>query len=179
MYVASRKACSGGRLPPGSERDDGSPDGSGRTVVDFGSGGGGGGGFASIQGLPIFKPPYGRITAVDMNTGEAPNGDTPERITNHPVLEGVDIPNTGFQGNATALVTRSLLMFAEGRGGQAVWFGVNKAIGERIGSVVIPAPTSTAPMTYMHEGMQYIVLPVAAPAAGILSSLVALRLPQP
>ena len=150
-------------------------------MVDFSRGGGGG--FASIQGLPIFKPPYGRITAIDMNTGEhlwwIPNGDTPQRITNHPLLEGVDIPNTGFQGNATALVTRSLLMFAEGRGGQAVWFGVNKATGERIGSVEIPAPMSTAPMTYMHEGMQYIVLPVAAPAAGILPSLVAFRLPQP
>ena len=181
MYVASRKACSGGRLAPGSNRDDGNPDGRGRTVVDFASGGGGG--FASIRGLPIFKPPYGRITAIDMNTGEhlwwIPNGDTPDRITNHPLLEGVDIPNTGFQGNATALVTRSLLMFAEGRGGQAIWFGVDKATGERIGSVEIPAPTSTAPMTYLHEGVQYIVLPVAAPAAGILPSLVALRLPQP
>jgi len=70
-------------------------------------------------------------------------------------------------------------MFAEGRGGQAVWFGVNKATRERIGSVEIPAPTSTAPMTYMHEGMQYIVLPVAALAAGVLPSLVVLRLPQP
>ena len=51
--------------------------------------------------------------------------------------------------------------------------------GERIGSIEIPAPTSTAPMTFMHDGVQYIVLPVAAPAAGILPSLVALRLPQP
>ena len=78
------------------------------------------------------KPPYGRLTAIDMNAGEhlwwIPNGDTPERIKNHPLLEGVDLTNinSGFQGNATALVTRSLLMFSKGRGGQTLWFDVDK-----------------------------------------------------
>jgi glucose dehydrogenase len=70
-------------------------------------------------------------------------------------------------------------MFAEGRGGQSLWFGVDKETGERIGSVEIPAPTSTAPMTYLHGGVQYVVLPVAGAAAGVPGSLVALRLPQP
>jgi quinoprotein glucose dehydrogenase len=139
----------------------------------------GGGGFAAMEGLPIFKPPYGRITAIDMNTGEhlwwIPNGDTPDRIRDHPLLEGIDdLPNTGFQGNATALVTKSLLMFAEGRGGRSIWYAVDKVTGERLGAVEIPAPTSTAPMTYMHDGVQYIVLPIAG--NGIPGSLVALRL---
>lgn len=177
LYVQSRKACSGGVLAPGSERDDGGADGRGLTVVDFASGTGGG--FASIEGLPIFQPPYGRITAIDMNTGEhlwwIPNGDTPESIATHPLLTGIDLPNTGFQGNATALVTGSLLMFAEGRGGRPVWYAVDKATGERVGAIEIPAPTSTAPMTYLHDGVQYIVLPVAGD--GMPGSLVALRVP--
>jgi quinoprotein glucose dehydrogenase len=177
LYVQSRKACSGGVLAPGSSRDDGGPDGRGLTVVDFAAGTGGG--FTAIEGLPIFKPPYGRITAIDMNTGEhlwwIPNGDTPEEIVNHPLLEGVEIPNTGYQGNATALVTGSLLMYAEGRGGRPVWYAVDKVTGARVGAVEIPAPVSTAPMTFLHDGAQYIVLPVAG--NGLPGSLVALRLP--
>jgi quinoprotein glucose dehydrogenase len=177
LYVQSRKACGGGVLAPGSDRDDGGPERPGATVVDFASGTGGG--FTAIDGLPIFTPPYGRITAIDMNTGEhlwwIPNGDTPENIANHPLLEGLEVPNTGFQGNATALVTRSLLMFAEGRGGRPIWNAVDKVTGERVGSVEIPSQVSTAPMTYMHQGIQYIVLPVAG--NGIPGSLVALRLP--
>ena len=179
MYVASRKACTGGVLGVGAERDPGGPDGWGVTVVDWMSVGGGG--FASMQGLPIFKPPYGRITAIDMNTGEhlwwIPNGDTPESIKNHPLLEGVDLPNTGFQGHATALVTGSLLMFAEGRAGRPVWYAHDKLTGARVGAVEIPAPTSAAPMTYLHEGVQYIVLPIAGP--GMPGSLAALRLREP
>ncbi|MEX2571952.1 MAG: PQQ-binding-like beta-propeller repeat protein [Gemmatimonadota bacterium] len=177
LYVQSRKVCSGGALRPGTDRDDGAPDGNpGQTVVDFTSGSSG---FSSMDGLPIFKPPYGRITAIDMNTGEhlwwIPNGDTPDRIRDHPLLEGIDVPNTGHQGDATVLVTRSLLMWAEGRGGRAVWYAADKRTGERVGSVEIPAPTSTAPMTYLHEGKQYIVLPVAG--GGLPGSLVALALP--
>jgi quinoprotein glucose dehydrogenase len=175
MYVASRKACTGGILGAGAESDPGGPDGWGETVVDWMSTTGGG--FGNIQGLPIFKPPYGRITAIDMNTGEhlwwIPNGDTPQRIAEHELLEGVDLPNTGFQGNATALVTKSLLMFAEGRGGRALWYAADKATGERVGAIEIPAPTSTAPMTYLHDGVQYIVLPIAGD--GIPGSLAALR----
>jgi quinoprotein glucose dehydrogenase len=147
------------------------------TVVEFVSGGGGG--FGSIDGLPIVKPPYGRITAIDMNTGEhlwwIPNGDTPDNIREHELLQGLEVPNTGFLGNATALVTRSLLMFAEGRGGRSLWYAADKRTGERIGAVEIPAPGSTAPMTYLHEGVQYIVVPVAG--NGIPGSLAALRLP--
>ena len=178
LYVQSRKACTGGVLGPASERDDGTPgQNPGSTVVDFTSAQGGG--FGSIQGVPIFKPPYGRITAIDMNTGETlwwiPNGDTPEEIANNPLLEGVDLPNTGRQSDATVLVTRSLLMFAEGRGGQAKWFGVDKDTGERIGEVEIPASSSTAPMTFLHEGVQYIVVPIAG--NGVPGSLAALRLP--
>jgi len=177
MYVASRRACSVASLIPGSERDDGSPEGPrGQTVVDFVQGPGG---FPSIDGIPLFKPPYGTITAIDMNTGEhlwqIPNGRTPDFIAENPLLEGIDIGNTGRQGHATAIVTGSLLMYGDGRGGTPVFYAVDKATGEEVGSVELPAPTSTAPMTYMHEGRQYIVVPVAGD--GMPGSLVALRLP--
>jgi glucose dehydrogenase len=180
LYVESRKACGGGRLGPASERDDGSKeDQPGATVVEFSSAGGGA--FASLDGgLPIFKPPYGRITAIDMNTGETlwwiPNGDTPDRIKNNPLLEGVDLPDTGYQGNATVLVTKSLLMWAEGRGGRARWYAADKATGKRIGYVDIPTSSSTAPMTFMHDGSQYIVVPIAG--QNFPGSLVALKLPS-
>jgi quinoprotein glucose dehydrogenase len=183
LYVQSRKACTGGVLSPASNRDDGGQEANpGSTIADFASGSGGG--FGSIDGLPIFKPPYGRITAIDMNTGEhlwwIPNGDTPENIANHPLLEGVEVPNTGYQGNATVLVTRSLLMWAEGRGGRPVWYAADKETGERIGSVEIPAPSSTAPMTFLHEGVQYILVPIAGEGPDgveIPGSIAALRLP--
>jgi quinoprotein glucose dehydrogenase len=178
LYVQSRKACGGGVL--GVNEDDGSfdPGQPGATPIQMASAGGGGG-WTSIDGLPVFKPPYGRITAIDMNTGEhlwwIPNGETPEEIANHPLLAGVDVPNTGFQGNATALVTATLLMYAEGRGGNAVWYAHDKQTGERIGQVDIPAPVSTAPMTFMHEGVQYIGLPIAG--EGMPGSIAVLRLP--
>jgi quinoprotein glucose dehydrogenase len=114
-----------------------------------------------------------------MNTGEhlwwIPNGETPDRYTDNPLLDGVDLPNTGYQGDATVLVTGSLLMWAEGRAGNPTWYAADKRTGARVGAVEMPAPSSTAPMTYMHEGVQYIVVPVAG--QGFPGSLVALKLP--
>jgi len=150
------------------------------------------GGVRGPQGLPLFKPPYARITAIDLNTGETlwwiPNGDTPDRIANHPALEGVDIGNTGSPSHPTTISTKSLLIYGEGRGGRAVLHAHNKRTGERIGTVEIPAPTNTAPMTFMHEGVQYIVVPVGGSGAGRggrggrrqqhPGSFVALRLPE-
>ena len=99
----------------------------------------------------------------------------PERIANHPLLEGVDIGNTGQASHATILVTRSLVIYGEGRSGEARLHAVDKRTGERVGTIEIPANTQTALMTYMHEGRQYIVLPIAG--NGIPGSVAALRLP--
>ncbi len=117
LYIASVKTCTSILMVPGSSVDDGRPETSsggtarGRTVVDWTRGPGS---FNGIQGIPLLKPPYGRITAIDMNTGEhlwwIPNGDTPDEIANHPLLQGVTLPNTGQPSHATALATRSLLM---------------------------------------------------------------------
>jgi quinoprotein glucose dehydrogenase len=178
MYVASVAACNTLALVPGSSRDDGTSDRiPGATVSDWIAGPSGGPG--SIEGIPVLKAPYGRITAIDMNTGEhlwwIPNGDTPERIRDHPLLAGVEIPNTGQPSHATALVTGSLLMYGEGRGGRPLFHAVDKQTGTPLGTVELPAPTNTAPMTFLHEGQQYVVLPIGG--GGHPGALVALRLP--
>jgi len=178
IYTASVKSCSDFTLVPGVERDQELRGQSGITPVEW-THAPARPGLGSIEGIPIFKPPYGRITAIDMNTGEhlwwIPNGDTPDRIVNHPLLQGVDVGDTGAPSHATALVTRSLLIYAEGRGGRPLMHAVDKRTGERLGTVEIPATTDTAPMTYLHEGAQYIVLSVSG--ADLPGSFVALRLP--
>jgi quinoprotein glucose dehydrogenase len=192
LYTATQRSCGPVALVPGAEVDVEDPDQIGKTVMEWVSSQAGGG-FRrmQIEGLPFYKPPYSRITAIDLNTGETlwwiPNGDTPERIANNPALKaaGIDIanmmldekaaaPGTGNGQHATALVTGSLLMYGEGRGGQPRFHAVDKATGKRLGTVELPAPSNTAPMTYMHEGAQYIVVPVGG--GDYPGSLVALTL---
>ena len=100
-----------------------------------------------------------------MNTGEqvwaVPNGDTPERIRNHPALEGVDLPNTGVQSHPITLVTSTLLVTAEGGAGLPRLHAVDKATGERLGTVELPAPGRYGMMSYMHNGQQYIVVQIS------------------
>lgn len=170
LYVASTKGCSAPQLIAGTDED---PESTMRFVTV------GPGGVRGPQGLPLFKPPYGRITAIDLNTGEhlwwIPNGDTPDEVKSHPALEGVELPNTGQRAHATTLLTKTLLMYGEGRGARPLFHAVDKRTGEHVGTVELPAPTNTAPMTYMHDGQQYIVLAIGG--AGQPGSLVALRLP--
>ena len=139
-----------------------------------------------VQGLPIIKPPYGRITALDMNKGEmvwqVPHGETPDSIRNHPALKGVSIPRTGRDGRIGTLVTKSLVIAGEGgfftlpdgrRG--AMLRAYDKATGKDAGEVYMPAPQTGSPMTYMLNGKQYIVLAIGG---GTYSSeLVAFALP--
>src|SRR6185369_10070260 len=77
------------------------------------AGGGGRGGLtAGLDGLPIVKPPYGVISAIDLNTGtlkfQVPHGDTPDAIRNNPQLRGLNIPKTGQQGSVGIMVTKTL-----------------------------------------------------------------------
>jgi glucose dehydrogenase len=115
-------------------------------------------------GLPLVKPPWGRITAIDMNTGEhrwmVPNGDTPDEVKNHPALQGVDIPRTGKMSRAMLLVTKTLLFSAEGYGGAPILRAHDKATGEILAELELPGAASGKPMTYMVNGKQYIVLAV-------------------
>jgi quinoprotein glucose dehydrogenase len=139
----------------------------------------------TVQGLPIIKPPYGRITAFDMNTGniawQVPHGDTPDEIRDHPLLDGLDIPRTGRPGRGGVLTTSTLLIAGEsgwattphGRG--AMLRAYDKATGDELGAVYMPAPQTGAPMTYMHDGRQYVV--VAVSGQGYSGELLAYALP--
>jgi quinoprotein glucose dehydrogenase len=177
MYVASQRGHSVISLIPGDQRGEviGGDD-SNMNYVSRGPGG-----IRGPQGLPILKPPYGAITAIDLNTGQhvfrIPNGDTPDEVRDHPALQGVELPRTGKNGHANVLVTKTLLIYGEGRGGSPLLHAVDKRTGEEIATVELPAPTNTAPMTYMHEGRQFVVLSVAA-APHVPARLVALALPE-
>jgi quinoprotein glucose dehydrogenase len=153
-------------------------------VAPPGEGGGGGG--LNIQGLPLVKPPWGRITAYDMNRGEIAwqiaHGETPDNVRNHPALKGLNIPRTGRQGRLGTLVTKTLLIAGEGGlfttpSGQrgAMLRAYDKATGKDVGAVYMPAPQTGSPMTYMLDGRQYIV--VAISTANYSGELLALRLP--
>lgn len=178
LYVVSLKTCSTPNLVPGAELDPDELNPIGKTVMNYA-----GDGFVdtnfAIDGLPLFKPPYSRITAIDLNTGEhlwwIPNGVTPDRIKNHPALEGLDIGNTGNAAHGNKLVTKTLLMYGAGRGAESVFYALDKQTGEQLGAVDIPAPSNSSPMTYMHEGRQYIVMPIGS--GNFPGSLVALALP--
>lgn len=176
LYVASQRGHSVISLIPGDQRSEvvGGEDSNMHYVSS------GPGGIRGPQGLPILKPPYGSITAIDLNTGDhvwqIPNGGTPDNIKNHPALQGVDIPNTGKNAHANILVTKTLLFYGEGRGEDPLLHVVDKATGRELATIDLPAPTNTAPMSYVHNGKQYIVLSVAGP--GVPAMMVALALPD-
>ena len=139
----------------------------------------------NVHGLPLLKPPYGRITAIDLNKGEIlwqiAHGETPDNIRNNPALKGLDIPRTGRPGIIGVLTTKSLVIAGEagffttptGQRG-AMLRAYDKATGKEVGAVYMPAPQSGSPMTYMLDGHQYIV--VAISGAGYSAELVAFKL---
>jgi quinoprotein glucose dehydrogenase len=153
-----------------------------------GGGGGEGGGGVSVQGLPLIKPPYGRISAIDLNKGEMvwqiAHGETPDNIRNHSALKGLTIPRTGRPGRIGTLVTKTLVIAGEGSffttpSGQrgAMLRAYDKATGNELGAVYMPAPQTGSPMTYMVDGRQYIV--VAISGGTYTGELLAFRLPNP
>ena len=155
-------------------------------AVPAGPAEGGGGGGLNIQGLPLVKPPYGRITAYNMNKGEIAwqiaHGETPDNVRNHPALKGLTIPRTGRQGRLGTLVTKTLLVAGEGGffttpSGQrgAMLRAYDKATGKEVGEVYMPAPQTGSPMTYMLDGRRYIVVSISG--AAYSGELRALRLP--
>jgi len=141
---------------------------------------------AAVPAEAAEAPPYGRITALDMNKGtlawQIAHGETPDNIKNHPALKGIAIPRTGRQGRIGVLVTKNLVIAGEGGfftapNGQrgAMLRAYDKATGQELGAVYMPAPQTGSPMTYMHNGKQYLVLAISG--ASYSAELVAFRLP--
>jgi quinoprotein glucose dehydrogenase len=139
------------------------------------------------QGLPLVKPPWGRITAIDLNSGEhlwmVANGEAPDYIKNHPALKGIDLSNTGRPSRSLLMVTKTLLFGPEGNNlwaspagaGGNIFRAYDKKTGKVISELTLPAMATGVPMTYMADGRQFIVLAVGA--AGVPAELVALALP--
>ena len=139
-------------------------------------------GFARPQvarGIPIVKPPWGRITALNLTDGTlawmVPNGDTPEGVAERLGVDPEDVPRTGKVSRAGVLVTKTLLMAGEGSSGAAVFRALDKMTGETLAQIDLPNAQVGLPMTYMHEGRQYIVISVGG--GGEAAELVALALP--
>ena len=148
-----------------------------------------GGGFQrlTIHGLPLNRPPYGEISAINLDTGDivwqVAHGETPDEIRNSPLLKGVNIPRTGRSGIIGVLTTKTLVIAGEagvftnpsGEKG-ALLRAYDKATGKDAGAVYMPAGQTGSPMTYMLKGRQYIV--VAIGGAGYPGELLAFTLPN-
>jgi quinoprotein glucose dehydrogenase len=139
-----------------------------------------------VDGLPLIKPPYGRITATDLKNGtqawQVAHGETPDDIRNNPALKGLKIPRTGMPGKIAPLTTKSLVICGDpqtytdetGRKGARLR-AYDKATGEEKGAVFMPSEQSGSPMTYMLKGKQYIVLAIGG--RGFSSEFIAFKLP--
>jgi quinoprotein glucose dehydrogenase len=131
----------------------------------------------TVQGLPIVKPPYGVLAAIDLDRGrlmwQAPHGDTPDNIRNHPLLRGMNIPKTGQSGTSGVglLVTKTLVIMGDPqitttptRPRGAMLRAYDKKTGQQVGEVWLPAQQSGSPMTYSVGGKQYIIVAVSGGA---------------
>jgi quinoprotein glucose dehydrogenase len=138
---------------------------------------------STIGGVSIVKPKqFGGITAYNMNSGDkawwAPNGTMTKVTSTSPLFAGVTLPDQGGRGQAQIITTKTLLIYGTGRNGAdnpPHIYAVDKATGKEVGRVKIESKTTAVPMTFMHQGKQYIVY---ATGGGANTSLVALKLPN-
>jgi quinoprotein glucose dehydrogenase len=162
----------GGRAAPAATANQGRGAGSGAGSTPSGGRGGAGEGGLTVQGLPIIKPPYGVLAAIDLDQGKirwrVPHGETPDAVRNHPLLKGITIPKTGQPSSVGLVITRTLVILGDSqfttteahpRG--AMLRAYDKATGKEVGAVFMPAPQSGSPMTYSVKGRQYIVVAVS------------------
>ena len=161
LYVTSSTGCTARVLGPGAEADLRWNAPTGTTFADYAVVRSASPG--RIQGIPITKPPYSRIQAIDMNTGDTlftlPVGETPDNIANHPLLAGVDVGNTGSGSKATMVVTKNMLMYSGAVGdGTPHLFAIDKRTGEELARIETTELSRYGMMTYQHDGHQYVML---------------------
>jgi len=169
IFVSSQSACAYVTLVPGVEMDWDMA--SGTTVVDWARGATAplSGPPDDLDGLSIWKGPVGRITAIDLNTGEhlwvIPNGDAPQsvqdNIRNHPLLQGVpDVMTNPGRGGLPAMMATEALLFVSGitADEQPHLFAVDKATGERLAQFPIPESSAYGMSGFVHEGRQYVLV---------------------
>jgi quinoprotein glucose dehydrogenase len=191
-----RPLAPGAAAPPASPPAAGGPPGLGLGPRPAGLGAQPGAGpprgNTFLQGvIPMIKPPYDRITAYDMNSGEMlwqkPHSTTPDNIRNHPALAGLDVSRLGAYGRIFigTLTTKTLVIAGEGdvhtnAAGETVALlrAYDKATGADVeGQVAMPAKQTGSPMTYLHNGKQYIVVAVSQSGANAGAELIAYALP--
>jgi quinoprotein glucose dehydrogenase len=127
------------------------------------------------------------MAAIDLKDGslmwQVPHGDTPDVVRNHPLLKGMNVPKTGQSGSVGVLITKTLVIAGDpqvtniaGRGRGAMLRAYDKKTGQQVGEVLMPAQISGSPMTYMHQGRQYIV--VAVSGGNYTGEYIAFAVPQ-
>ena len=151
--------------------------------------------FAGPVGLPLLKPPYGKITAIDLNTGQhvwmQPVGNLP---ASHPYLKHLNLKNLGSPTRNHVLLTKTLLlaaaegddvyrpslfqdgMLSHSKITEPYLRAFDPVTGKLIGEILLPANASGAPVTYTVKGKQFIVIPVGG--ASQKAELIALALPD-
>ena len=141
----------------------------------------------NVQGLPLVKPPYGTLTAINMDQGaiswQVAHGDTPDEIKNNPALKGLNIPKTGQAGNVGEVITKNLVILGDpqystqpGHPRGAYLRAYDQKSGNQVGAVYMPAPQSGSPMTYSYDGRQYVM--VAVSGGNYSGDYLAYALPQ-
>jgi len=133
-----------------------------------------------LPGIPVVQPPWGRITAIDLTTGDhrwqMANGDTPPHVAERLGVPLEELPRTGKVSRAGLLVTATLLFAGEGMSGAPIFRAHDKATGEILAEIPLASAQVGLPMTYLHQGRQYVAMAVGGGDSGV--EIVALALPR-
>ena len=162
LYVSSHTACSAIQLVPGEEADLQYELPTGTTYAQYANGPGAGAP-RHPAGIPLYKPPYSRITAINMNTGEhewmIPTGETPARVQRVIDDMGLDVPNTGTGALVPMVVTPNMLVYSDtATDGTPMLYAINKATGATEAEIEVPARNRYGMSSWVHDGHQYIML---------------------